>query len=413
VSLKRLATLFVLAASAAVVLVPAASAGNFDEQRMGCAGENPATCATGTVGEPYTLTVRLTLDEDTDCAVVSVDSGSLPLGLGITQQFNETKTAVISGTPTQAGSFSFFLKVDYNAHPGCSKPASDDSFIIPINPEVPRLVLQPEQAEVPTSTVGAPYSLQMRSNLPDAKTWSISAGALPTGVNIDAATGLISGTPTTAGEYSFTVQAVLTPDPLKTPARSDTKALSITVRDPVAIAPTEEPGPSEVGVEYELTLATTGGSGTYTLALAGGTLPRGVTFAPDGTVSGTPRSPGVYRFTVTATDSEARTATYAGSIVVAARLAITRPTSPPARVGRKYKLKLRSTGGVLPKTWRLTKGPLPKGVKFDKKLGLFSGIPTKAGRYLVTAELTDALGVTSTRSFQIIVRPSPIKNKKK
>jgi hypothetical protein len=251
----------------------------------------------------------------------------------------------------------------------------------------------------------------MRSNLPDAKAWSISAGALPPGVTINSADGLISGTPTAAGVYSFTVQAVVTPDPLKNPARSDTKALTITVRAPVAIAATEEPDASEVGVEYQLALTASGGTGTYTWALAGGQLPRGVAFAPDGTISGTPRTPGVYRFTVTATDNEARTATYAGSLVVAARVAITRPKSPPTQVGKKYKLKLRSTGGVLPKTWRLTKGPLPKGVKFDKKLGLFSGIPTKAGRYPVTAELRDALGVTSTRTILIVVRPAPPKKR--
>ena len=38
--------------------------------------------------------------------------------------------------------------------------------------------------------------------------WSISAGTLPPGVTLNAGSGFLSGTPTAAGGYSFTVQAV-------------------------------------------------------------------------------------------------------------------------------------------------------------------------------------------------------------
>ena len=208
---KRLILTLLLAVAASVVLVPGASAGDFDPTRMNCTGDDPATCPTGQVGVPYSLSVRLVGDQDTGCAVLRVSSGNLPAGLSITQQFNETKAAIISGTPTAAGTFSFFLTVDYNAAPGCAKSSSDNGFFITINPEVPRLILQPEQSGVPASTAGAPFSLPMTSNLPDAKTWSIVAGSLPAGLQIDSASGLISGTPTTAGTYPFTVSAVQAP----------------------------------------------------------------------------------------------------------------------------------------------------------------------------------------------------------
>jgi sugar lactone lactonase YvrE len=47
-------------------------------------------------------------------------------------------------------------------------------------------------------------------------TWSISAGALPNGLALNASTGAITGTPATAGLYSFTVQAVDSNNPAQT-----------------------------------------------------------------------------------------------------------------------------------------------------------------------------------------------------
>ena len=67
---------------------------------------------------------------------------------------------------------------------------------------------------------GAPYSLQMTATVPDAKTWTVSSGTLPPGLALDAETGLISGTPTAAGQYDFQVLAKMNSD-----TRTDTKSL--------------------------------------------------------------------------------------------------------------------------------------------------------------------------------------------
>ncbi len=417
-SLKRILLTVVLVVAAAVVFVPGATAGDFDPPRMGCTGDDPATCAPGQVGKPYSLSVRLVGDQDTGCAVLSVTAGSLPLGLSITQQFNETNAAIISGTPTAAGTYTFHLTVQYNAAPSCAKSTSDNQFIIQINPEVPRLVLQPEQAGIPISTVNSQFQLQMTSNLPDAKNWSLVSGQLPPGVNLGASDGLISGIPTTAGTYAFTIQAVLASDPLANPARSDTKALQIVVRDPVVI---EAPEPFvqgaatkwEVGVDFDAALTASGGTATtYTWALTSGTLPSGLVFGTDGTITGTPRTTGISRFTVTATDTEGRTGTFPAVINVAAKLAIVRQPLPSGMVGKRYKARFKTTGGVLPRIWRLTAGPLPRGIRFDRTLGVLAGTPTRAGRYRVTVEATDDLGVKVTRVFTIVVKAAPVKKKK-
>ncbi len=117
---------------------------------------------------------------------------------------------------------------------------------------------------------------------------------------------------------------------------------------------------------------------------------------------------GAFRATVRLTDSEARTLDYPRGVHRRRRSSPSAPSGcKQGKVGRLYRAKLAATGGVLPKTWKIKKGPLPRGIRFDKTLGVLSGTPTKAGRYRITVEVVDALKVKSTKSFTIIVLPAP------
>ena len=157
----------------------------------------------------------------------------------------------------------------------------------------------------------------------------------------------------------------------------------------------------EVGVPFSGKLTPSGGSGTYTFTLAAGSLPTGLALAADGTVAGTPRAPGVFRATLRLADSEGRTTDYAANFGVAARLAVSTLALRPGKVGRLYRAKVASTGGLLPRKWKILKGPLPKGVRFDPALGILSGTPTKAGRYRVTFQVTDGLKVVAKKTLRI------------
>ncbi|MDA8395187.1 MAG: Ig domain-containing protein [Candidatus Dormibacteraeota bacterium] len=60
---------------------------------------------------------------------------------------------------------------------------------------------------IPGMVVGTPYAKQLAaSGGTSPYTWQVVAGTLPTGIALSAA-GTLSGTPTTAGPYTFTVQA--------------------------------------------------------------------------------------------------------------------------------------------------------------------------------------------------------------
>jgi len=410
VGLKRRSLLVALAAALSVVLVPGASAGKFDQGRMGCTGESPATCPAGTVGTPYSLPVFLQDDDPWSCAVFSVSSGSFPPGLSLTPYASdETKAARITGTPTQPGTYRFYISYTATREASCgatcgNKCQSDDEFIIPINPGVaalPKLTLGPE-ATTP-GTTGAPYSLQMTASVSDPKTWSVRSGTLPPGLALDASTGLISGTPTTAGTYDFTVYAKVNAD-----SRSDTKALQIVVRDPLTVAAGEpfvaRRAQGEVGVPFDATISATGGFGTYTWAVSAGTVPPGLELV-DGAITGTPTTGGNYAFIASVTDTEGRKANFTARIVVAEKLAISTLVLRPGKIGKLYAAKLKTFGGVKPASWRVFRGPLPRGIRFDRTLGTLAGIPKKAGRYRVIFETTDALGVVSKKTLTIFVTP--------
>jgi hypothetical protein len=409
VSPKRFLFLLVLAFVAFAMLPASAGAGNFDEERMGCSGENPATCPTGTVGQPYSVEIWLlpreagSRGEDYGCATFRAN-GSFPPGLSVTDE------GYITGTPTQAGNFAFYLEVHYNKNPGCFKPASDDRFIIQINPgvpQLPKLTIGPETTT--PATVGTAYSLQMTANLSDSKTWSVVSGTLPTGLALNSSSGLISGSPTAAGTYTFTVQATIDSQ------RTDTKTLTIAVRNPLAIggngsiSAATRSTQTEVGVKFSAHLTLTGGQPPYSVAQTG-SLPDGIEFdVSDNSLSGQATTPGTYRFTVSASDVEGRTATYAGTIVVAPRLAITTRRLKTGRAGVRYRSKLVWRGGVAPLSLRIKTGPLPKGIRFDRRTGSFVGKPAKAGTWFITVEIIDSLRVKTTATVVVLVKPALVR----
>jgi len=59
-------------------------------------------------------------------------------------------------------------------------------------------------APVPGSTVGGTYTTTLPSNGPG--TWMVAGGALPPGLTLDPTTGVITGTPTSGGTFSFTAR---------------------------------------------------------------------------------------------------------------------------------------------------------------------------------------------------------------
>ena len=145
-------------------------------------------------------------------------------------------------------------------------------------------------------------------------TWSVSSGNLPTGLTLSSA-GVITGTPTTAGLSSFTVQA----EDSETTPESGTQALKLAISGGnLAITSLPLQG-GQVGQVYpNFTLAAKGGVPPYTFAIdSSNPLPAGLTLS-NGTISGTPTTAGNYTVGLSVTDSANTTASQTAPLAIAA-----------------------------------------------------------------------------------------------
>jgi hypothetical protein len=230
-----------------------------------------------------------------------------------------------------------------------------------------------------------------------AYTWSVSDGSLPPGLSLNSSTGAISGTPTAAGTYSFTVKVT------DNAGVTATKALSILINAAPAITTVSLPA-GDVGVAYSRTLTASSGTSPYTWSILSGSLPTGLSLnSSTGAVYGIPTVAGTYSFTVKVTDNAGVTATKALSILINAAPAITTVSLPAGDVGVAYSQTLTASGGTSPYTWLILSGSLPTGLSLNSSNGTISGTPTKAGTYSFTVKLTDTAGGTVTQALSITI----------
>ena len=319
----------------------------------------------------------------------AISTGTLPSGVTL------SSAGVLSGTPTTAGTYSFTVQVTDNAG-----ATAFTAFQLTISPIALTITTT---SPLPAGHVNSAYFQALAASggmLPYAN-WATSNSTLPAGLSLNTA-GVLSGTPTKAGAYSFTIQVTD-----KGGATASTP-FQLTIAPPAPTIATASPLPAgKVNTAYTLTLGASGGTPPYTnWATSNGALPPGLTLSPAGVLSGTPTTAGTYSFTVQVTDTAGATGSAQFQLTITSLLPPAITTASPLPAGKAntaYSLSVGASGGTPPYTgWTTSSGTLPPGLTFSSA-GVFGGTPTTAGAYSFTIQVTDSAGATASAPFQLTI----------
>ena len=314
---------------------------------------------------------------------------NLPTGLAISG--SSANSVTVSGTPTSAGSFALAVSAT-DASTGSGPFSTSETFTLVVS--APTLALTPATGNF-TANYAAAYSQAITATGGVGPyTYSLT-GNLPAGVTLNPSTGLLSGSPTASGNFSFAVTATDTGSTGAGAPFTVQGNYSLTVVAPlVTVTPTSLPV-ATAGAAYSATLTAAGGVGPYGFALSSGALPTGLALSPGGIVSGTPTAAGAFAFTVNVTDANGQIGTASLTLNVGnSAITVTPATLPGGTQGVAYSQQLTAAGGIAPYSFAVSSGALPAGLTINATTGVIAGTPTGSGDATFAITVTDSTGGT-------------------
>jgi len=358
---------------------------------------SPASLSPATVNASYNQ--QLSQVGGAGSITWSISAGVLPSGMTL-----DSTSGLLSGTPAVGGMFNFTARATDAG--GCY---GERAYSLVIN--CPTLSITP--ATLGPGSIGTAYSQQLTLTGGSGQiNWTVSVGTLPGGLSLNPTSGALTGSPSAAGTFNFTVKALM-------PANGcfAEQAYTMNVACPnITVSPVTINNP-QIGVPYGQTFTQTGGVGTINWSLSSGSLPNGLMLSADGALSGTPVGSGSFPITVRATDANNCFGERAYTLVVTPcpTISITPNALPSGLVGMNYSQTLTAMGGTPGYSFGVSAGMLPGGLSLSQA-GVLSGVPNVVGSFSFTVTVTDQNGCTTANSYgvnicaAITVNPATLPN---
>jgi hypothetical protein len=366
----------------------------------------------GTIETPYSQGLRVIGGAPGYTATQT--AGALPNGLSVA-----SATQVVSGTPHESGAFNTTLLFTDTVG-----RTIQNTFFYNISSVAGKININ-NGSDLGFVSAGSAFSRQLTASAAaccaSGLTWTLFSGSLPPGISISAG-GLLSGTPTANGIYTFVIRATDSGNAAWFAGRQFT--LNVT---PLNVSSSLALPVGNVGVPYSTTPVVTGGTGAVTWTLSPANfLPPGLSVVGGTTIAGTPTSPGFFSFAMTASDS-------AGHVMLRNfTLSIyPRGVPPPINatsIGPSYSfavgvvnnIQLTATGGAPSLHFSITPGwagipgmriqegpPLPTFFPLSVAAG-YIGVVTTPGTFNTSIRVTDANGSFVDRQITVLVQQVPL-----
>ena len=337
-----------------------------------------AAAARGIVGAPFSHTLSASNSPTNFTAT------GLPAGLSV-----DAASGAISGTPTAAGTATVAISAT-NSGGTTNATLTIDISVAPLDPPV---ITSSAGA---TGQIGDPfYYAVTATNLPT----TFAATGLPAGLVFDAATGIISGTPTS----TTTATVALTATNALGSGTASLRIAMVPNSSTVQRISSAAAAAGTVGSAFNYAITATRSPSSYS---ASG-MPAGLTLnSSTGIISGTPAAAGTFTVTISANTSGG-TASGTLKIIIGAAAPNVPIISSPAGMNAYFAdvFGYRITASNGPTSFAAT--GLPAGLLVNATTGWITGIPTASGTFTVALSATNGSGA-GTATLKIVVASSPL-----